>query len=151
MSSICIHLMRNGLRLKFAGDQQRHWFCRNDRSRIAGKRIVFPIPKDRLKCRHFLSVNGHRWPTDTARCRPANRRPNWASSAASSDRPRSPHDFSIITLGRFVRLSNLRIDRILTDLSPPRLALFNESRLGGSTNISVWRLNYILPGVHDAA
>lgn len=48
-----------------------------------------------------------------------------------------PHDFSIITPGRFVCLSNLRIDRILAGLSPPRLALFNESRLGGSTNINV--------------
>lgn len=118
-----------------------------------GKKIMFPIPKDRLKyfLRHFLSVNSHRWSTDTARCRSANRRPNWAPPAASSDRPRSPHDFSIITPSWFVRLSNLRIDRILAGLSPPRLALFNAFRLGGSTDISVWRLNYTLLDVRDAA
>lgn len=91
-----------------------------------------PDPEGSTKCRHFLPMNAaHTWPisTDTARSR---RRSNWAPSRevsllASSNRPGSPHDFSIITPGCFVRLSNLRIDRILAGPSSQRLALFEKS------------------------
>jgi len=131
-SSMHICSTAKRLFIGFTTDQQRHWFLRMGQSRVAlpERESCTPDPEGSTKCRHFLSVNARTWPTDTARSR---RRSNWApsrggSSPRLSQSTQIPSRFFDNYTRLFVRLSNLRIDRILAGLSSRRLAL-SDSRL----------------------